>query len=400
MNSFDAILKHAHIGIIIIGKTGEIEQLNPFVEEVFGYEHNELIGQKIEVLILKSLESRHIIYREGYIKNPEPRSMGKGRDLHGVKKNGDVFPVEVSLCSYMIEGEVKLVSFVNDITVRKQTESELLKMTADLERKVKERTSELSQALVELNHTNENLKEREFEVKKSLENEKEINEMKSRFVSMASHEFRTPLAGILSSVTLLEKYTQTEQQDRREKHIYKIKKSVHNLTSILTDFLSLDKLEEGIIKSNPEYFNPDSLLNEVIADTSEVADGQRILYVNELPNDLKIYHDIGMFRNVIINLLSNAVKYSKSDTVIRINLSSKENQIILTFRDEGIGIPLDEQKHLFDRFFRAGNAINIEGTGLGLNIVKRYLDLMHGHISFVSKQNEGTTFIVKLPKEM
>jgi PAS domain S-box-containing protein len=400
MNSFNAIFKHAHIGIIILGKSGEIELLNPFVEEIFGYERDELIGQKIEVLILKSLESKHILYRDEYIKNPEPRSMGKGRDLHGVKKNGEVFPVEVSLCSYVIGEEVKLVSFVNDISIRKKSEAELVKLTSDLEKKVAERTSELSQALVELNHTNENLKKSELEVKKSLESEKQINEMKSRFVSMASHEFRTPLAGILSSVTLLEKYTQAEEQDKREKHTNRIKKSVNNLTSILTDFLSLDKLEEGIIKANPETFNLNQLLSEVITETREMTEGQTITYQNDLNEDLSLFNDSGMLRNVVINLLSNSLKYSSIKSVISVEVISEDEQIVLSITDTGIGIPAEEQQHLFDRFFRAGNAVNLEGTGLGLHIVKRYLDLMQGKISFVSVLDEGTTFTIKLPMEI
>jgi PAS domain S-box-containing protein len=405
MDSFSAIFQHAHIGIIIANTSGEIEQVNRFASNIFGFKDGELIGQKIEVLIPESIRIPHVLDREKYAQNPVARSMGMGRDLSGLRKCGEIFPVEISLCSYDFNHEKKMVSFINDITARKKSDNELKKLTSDLEAKVEERTTELSQALVELSITNENLKKRENEVKQALESEKEINEMKSRFVSMASHEFRTPLAGILSSATLLEKYQEKKDLEKREKHISRIKKSVKNLTSILTDFLSLDKLEQGITQANLSTFQLNEVIEEVLSISEGITEGQSFHYVNECPARLKLYQDIDMLRNVLINLISNAIKYSEAGTVITVKVSltsdngdnNKSDAIEITISDKGMGIPKSEQKYLFGRFFRAENAMNFSGTGLGLNIVKRYIELMRGGIHFESKIGEGTSFIVKLP---
>jgi PAS domain S-box-containing protein len=397
MDSFNAIFQHAHIGIIIANTSGDIELANSFANTIFGYAEGELFGKKIEILIPESIRPSHVVDREEYAKKPTPRSMGAGRDLSALRKCGEIFPVEISLCSYEINKDKKIVSFINDISARKKSEKELTQLTLDLEEKVEERTVELSQALVELSITNENLKKREDEVQRALENEIEINEMKSRFVSMASHEFRTPLAGILSSATLLGKYQGSGDAPKREKHITRIKKSVKNLTSILTDFLSLDKLEEGVIKANPTVFQLHDLIEEIIGDSQELLEGQTFKYEVESPHSLSLFQDVDMLRNVFINLISNSIKYSKAETTILIKTQLISDDVIISISDQGIGIPEDEQKHLFSRFFRAGNAINLNGTGLGLNIVKRYIDLLKGDITFVSKLNVGSTFTIILP---
>ena len=397
METSNAIFQHAHIGILIVSTDGTIELANAFANSIFGYDENELVGNKIEMLIPNSTRTSHVEDRLKYAENPIPRSMGVGRDLNGLRKNGEIFPVEISLCSYSINNEKKLVSFINDISIRKKTENELKRLTTELELKVKERTLELSQALVELSITNENLKERETEVKMALENEKEINEMKSRFVSMASHEFRTPLAGILSSATLLDKYQAQEDALKRDKHIARIKKSVKNLTSILTDFLSLDKLEEGVTTVTPSEFNIDSLIDEIVYDSQELLEGQKVEYISNCSKEIELFQDADMLRNIFINLISNAIKYSMKDTKITIETVSTDDYFTIKIKDQGIGIPDIEKKHLFGRFFRAENALTINGTGLGLNIVKRYLDLMQGEISFTSELNIGTTFEITLP---
>jgi signal transduction histidine kinase len=268
------------------------------------------------------------------------------------------------------------VALRNDITQRKLAEEQIIKINEELERKVNERTFELTQAL---------------------EREKELSELKSRFVSIASHEFRTPLSAILSSVGLIDQYRYAGQEDKRQRHVERIKSSVRSLTEILNDFLSLDKLEQGKVEVHCTRFS----IFELIQDAIEETDGllkrknQAIHYVyNEV---VDVIQDERILRNVLLNLLSNAVKYSPEEKAIYVDAEVKGEMVYVSVRDEGIGIPEDAKEHLFSKFYRAENAGNIQGTGLGLNIVKRYMELLGGDISFISKENEGSTFTINFP---
>lgn len=403
---FKALFEHSSLGIIISNLDGVIEKSNLFAAKIFGYEHGELNGQIIEVLIPQYLREKHISYREQYIKDPHPRTMGSNFNLLAVKKDGEQFPVEISLSFFEADGHRRIVSFINDITNRKKIENDLKKLTEDLELKINERTKELSDALLELGHTNEGLnqemerrKQIEAQILTTLEKEKELSELKSRFVSMASHEFRTPLSGILTSVSLIAQYTKTEDGPKREKHIQTIKKSVKNLTSILNDFLSLDKLDQGKVSSSSSSFNLSEFVNEQVGEINDISDKKHQIIIEHENRDLELFQDKEMLRNVIINLISNAIKYSPPEKIINLKTYQIQTQVVLEIIDHGIGIPDEDQKHLFERFFRAQNVDAVQGTGLGLNIVKRYLDLMGGTIEFSSVLNQGTTFKITLPME-
>ena len=249
--------------------------------------------------------------------------------------------------------------------------------------------------VVEQNVTKQ--KKAENEIRKSLEKEKELNELKSRFVSMASHEFRTPLSTILSSVSLVQKYDSPENEDKREKHIIRIKSAVNNLTGILNDFLSLDKLETGKVENNPVEFDVVKFAEEMTEEMQAVAKkGQSVIY-NHSGKNTKVFADKHILKNILHNLLSNASKYSDEGTEISFNTTSDKTNLKIEVRDRGIGIPEEEKQHMFERFFRAKNAVNIGGTGLGLNIVKKYTELLDGEIGFESKAGEGTIFTLLLP---
>ena len=190
-----------------------------------------------------------------------------------------------------------------------------------------------------------------------------------------------------------------EQQEKRQKHLRRIQAAVTNLTGILGDFLSLSRLEEGKIEIHPEKFLLRDLCEEVVEQLQGMLKkGQRI--ETELKDcDSELYLDKKMLHNVFINLLSNAVKYSGENTTVYLKTRIEDRELIIDIIDQGIGIPEEDQKHLFSRFFRAHNAGNVQGTGLGLNIVKRYLDLMGGAISFSSKEGQGTTFTIRVPTQ-
>ncbi len=248
--------------------------------------------------------------------------------------------------------------------------------------------------LVEENITRQ--KKAEEEILRSLQKEKELNELKSRFVSMASHEFRTPLSTILSSISLIGKYPDDARQ-KREKHIDRIKSAISNMTNILNDFLSIGKLEEGKIDYQPQKVSLGNLLSHVSDEMEGTLKSGQFIEING--PDLTVKTDPKLVKNIFLNLLSNASKYSHEDQKITINVKSKDGQVAVEVIDEGLGIPEDEQSNIFTRFYRAGNATNIQGTGLGLNIVQKYVELLGGTIGFESRLNEGTKFKLTIPIE-
>lgn len=254
---------------------------------------------------------------------------------------------------------------------------------------------EIEQILV-VEHNISRQKEAQEEVRRALETERELNELKSRFVSMASHEFRTPLSTILTSASLVSRYELPEQAERRQKHLQRIQNSVRNLTSILDDFLSLDKLETGKIHCYPEPFQLKEHIEDIVEEMEVILkEGQTLVVDYDGANDVVL--DPRLVRNALINLISNAIKYSPEATQITIRVRNNGELVTMEVIDQGIGIPEEDQQHIFDRFFRATNAINIQGTGLGLNIVRKYLLLMNGDIRFESIPGQGTTFFIHLP---
>lgn len=243
-----------------------------------------------------------------------------------------------------------------------------------------------------------NRKKAEDDIRAALQKEKELGEIKSRFISLASHEFRTPLGAILSSAFLLEKYQEEHPDERTLKHLDRIKSNVNNLIQILNDFLSLGKLEEGKVDCVHEQLDLLQFSEEIVQNLQESAKkGQTIhLEVNGKPET--VYTDGKLLKNVLNNLLSNAIKYSGEQSSIAFRINYLRDRITLVIQDHGIGIPDKDQEHLFERFYRASNTAHTSGTGLGLSIVKNYLTLMNGRLEFYSKVNEGTTFTVHLPK--
>ncbi len=240
-------------------------------------------------------------------------------------------------------------------------------------------------------------KKTEEDMQRTLQREMELNELKSRFVTLASHEFKTPLSVILSSISLIEKYPETGQQDKRVKHIHRIKSNVNNLKQILNDFLSLEMLEGGIVQNCPVETDVVHLTREIMQDLEEACKEGQHVELHVIGTPMPVLVDTHLLHNILNNLLSNAIKYSPEDAGIDCTLSFLPASVTIQVKDQGIGIPPEDQKRLFERFFRASNTTGISGTGLGLSIVKRYLDLMDGEIHLSSIPGEGSTFTVSLP---
>jgi len=398
-----SLFENATEGFVVTNSKGSIILVNPSACRMFEYEAEELIGQKIEILVPTQYQKRHVKLRDDFYNDPRNRVMGHGRDLHGLKKSGINFPVEVSLSTYLESGERYVIAFIIDITHRKEIEksmvrqqeqlehvsNEMRRLNAELEAKVEERTIILKEALQRLEQSQEELSE-------ALDKERQLNEIKSRFVSMASHEFRTPLSTVLSSASLLTKYKDAEDQPKRERHIEKIKASVKQLNDILEDFLSLGKLDEGKVAVSVNEFSLNDLIQDVIDEMKGLAkDKQKIVY--SMNYGELIATDKKLLRNVLINLISNAIKFSGEDSSVWVNSNVNNGTVNISVKDEGIGISDDDQIHLFSSFFRGKNVLNIQGTGLGLHIVKRYMDLLDGEVNLESQLGKGTTITIKIP---
>ena len=238
----------------------------------------------------------------------------------------------------------------------------------------------------------------EAELRTALQKEKELGELKSRFVSIASHEFKTPLSTILTSVYLISQYTTTESQEKREKHIDRIVNSVEMLTDMLNDLLSVGKIEEGRVEVKYAMIDLEVLAQTIISEMSLLLrPGQKIDYQHR--GEPKVMTDPSLMRHILTNLLSNAIKFSPEGSPIEVLTTNKSEALTLTVEDHGIGISAEDQQHLLERFFRGTNASNHQGTGLGLHIASKYAALMQGQLTWESALEQGTTFKVTFTKK-
>ena len=398
-------------GILIVNKRGEIVLVNESLVQMFGYDNQEeLLGQAMEILIPKKYTHGHVAKRDSFRESPAKRKMGGDRILYGKRKDDSEFAVEIGLNHLKTRDGILMSALLTDVSERVEIQNKLTNLNAELEGKVEERTKELENAILELQETNNDLeiqfektKKAENEAQVALSKEKELNELKSRFVSMASHEFRTPLSTVLSSNSLIHKYIDKIEEldqstkEKIDKHNSRITNSIKNLNAILNDLLSIGKIEEGKIQIKKSLFSINDLLLEVKEEMfAHLKQGQHI-EISHSGED-KLNSDRHLLHNILINLTSNASKYSNENKLISLHSSINKNELHINIIDQGIGIPKEDFNNMFDRFFRAKNATNIQGTGLGLNIVKKYLELINGEISYTSELNVGSTFtiIIKL----
>lgn len=525
-----ALFNHSSMGIIVVNQEGEIQAINPFALNLFGYSLEEVTGKSIEILIPGRFHHKHVHHRHAYTHHPKSRPMGVGMDLFAVRKDGTEFPVEVSLGNYKNNGQENVIAFVSDITIRKKAEEEINKLNDELEETVEQRTKALRETLLKLQVSSKKLedtlsyqnalldnagamiiatdengiiklfnpeaslnlgynesevvdkkriiilhnkkeieirrrelqqkfgidikddfevlieksrrnihkeeqytyirkngtslpisltlttildnagmitgfmiiavdisqrKKAEEDLKIALEKANELSELKSNFVSMASHEFRTPLSTVLSSAYLIEKYSTSDEQPKREKHLHRIISSVNMLIDILNDFLSVGKIEEGKIQVKLSEFNIENFVALIVEEIKDnLKKKQEISYIHE--GNSEVVLDPSLLKHIVMNLVSNASKFSPENTCIEMQTSINNNRFVLLVKDHGIGISKVDQQHLTERFFRGTNAGNIQGTGLGLHIVSKYAQLMNGSLSYQSELGKGTEFIITL----
>lgn len=363
-----ALLDNAGAMIIATDEKGIIKLFNQEAVHNIGYQASEVIDKSTPLLFHDKTEIENkrkelskalgVTIEDNFAVLTErpKRGIHEEEEYTYIRKDGTSFPILLTI-SAVTDNEGNLTGFMGiaiDISARKNAEEEL---------------------------------------QKSLEKEKELGELKSRFVSMASHEFRTPLTTVLSSAHLMGKYTTEEDQPKRERHLQRIVSSVSMLTDILNDFLSLGKIEEGKIQVRPAEFNIRDVINAITDEIKNTLKKQQeIHYQHE--GSPKIILDPSLLKHIVMNLISNACKFSPEGAPIEVKTVCNGHHFTLSVRDHGIGISQEDQQHLMERFFRGANAGNIQGTGLGLHIVAKYAELMNGTVEYKSELEEGTEFIV------
>lgn len=391
-------------GIIIVDEKQNIVATNNSANKMFDYNKGELENQHLNSLIPNNFHKEHNFHFKKFIDSKDIRKIRQGLNLIGLTKHTKEVHLEIGLNPFNFDEKTYVLALLIDITDRKKTEEKIENLNFDLENKIKQRTSELKNTINQLKELNLNYKKEikkrtdaETKLKAALKKEIELNELKSKFLSLVSHEFKTPLSGILTSSMLLNKYPLTEQQPKRDKHIKTITKKAHYLNNLLNDFLSLEGLDSSNVTYKFSTFNLSKIINEVVYKANMMLKkGQRITIPQNI-DDYTLTQDEKIIELTLVNLINNAIKYSPENSLINLEVFNRNQNIGFKISDNGIGIPENDQKFIFNRYFRAENVLNIQGTGIGLNIIKIHLENLGGSIRFESKENTGSIFFVEIP---
>lgn len=400
---FEALFNFATVGIVIANSEGVITLVNRQTEEIFGYGARELHGQKVEILLPLDKRRNHELDRQHYVNHPQVRPMGAGLNLRASRKDGSVFPVEISLSYFHSEEGLLVIAFILDITVRKENEQNLLRQKAELE-KITNEVRQLNAGLeIEVQRRTEALCQTLFELEKSRQDlqvamarERELCELKSRFVTMASHEFNTPLSTILTSATLVGKYRKTEEQEQRDRHIKKIQDTILDMSNLLNEVLSLGSLEEGMVALKASEFHLSEMIGELLTEM-QIQAGKECVILFRTKGKKSVRLDKDLLRYILMNLLSNFIKLTSPGGKILIRSENSGDDLKISLEDDGIGISAEDQEHLFEPFLSGLNTDNIQDSGLGLHIVLRYVHLMKGSIRFQSELSKGKTILLQFP---
>jgi len=407
-----AIIDNAIDGLITIDNHGIIESINPSACKLFSYTEQEILGKNISMLMPQPDRLNHDGYLFRYKETGEASIIGVGRELTGLRKDGSLFPFRLGVSEVKYSGRIIYAGFIHDLSREKEVESQLQDYAASLENQVQERTlslretvqkleqtkTELNLSLKHLHSTVSTLEQTQTELNLSLAKEQELGKLKSRFVSIASHEFRTPLSMVQLSASLIEQYAQPFDAPGITKHVNKIKDAVLNVTGILNDFLSLEKLDTGKVETKISRFDLADFAEEITEEVQMAIKGSRKIHFLHRGADRMVNLDQTLLKNCIIILLDNAIKYSGEKSSIQFYTKTNERNCTIRICDNGIGIPTADQRHLYEPFFRAHNTGKISGNGLGLSILSRYAKLMRGEVDFKSRINRGTLFTLTFPQ--
>ncbi|NKI27157.1 PAS domain-containing sensor histidine kinase [Arenibacter sp. 6A1] len=384
-------------GIVIINQESIIIAASERTYAMFGYSEDEVIGMPIEGLMVDQDRQSCSVAVDTVFNNIENINIISSTPLIGQRKNKVELPLEIVLFRFQDHGRRYALALFKDMTALKNKDVEIHELQSQLELKIKERTRELRDTVAILKKEIKRREKAEAQLALTLQKERELNELKTKFLSLVSHEFKTPLGGILTSATLVGKYKTTLDQEVRDKHLIKIIGAVQHLNSILDDFLSVERLEKGKEVYHKTNFSLSKIVNDVIYNANMLLkSGQRINYPANI-DEVVIRQDEKIVSLALTNLLHNAIKYSPEDMEIDVQVVLCKEKVIFHIIDKGIGIPFKDQKHIFERYFRAENVLLTQGTGIGLNIVKSHIENLGGKIYFSSEHEKGSTFSLEFP---
>ncbi|MDE3740844.1 sensor histidine kinase [Maribacter polysaccharolyticus] len=394
---FNLLSETVYEGLLVVDKEHRIVATNNKAEAMFGYNERELVGKPVTVLVPAPYDRELEDHLTDFSNTRLSERMMVDRLLFGHHRTKGGFPIKIKLNPFNFGEADYILVLIVDKTGLNERDHQIKELNEYLEKKILGRTLELRETVAKLKSEIKRREVAESKMKSALQKERELSELKTKFLSLVSHEFKTPLSGILTSATLVGKYKKTTDQEKRDKHLSTIIGEVRYLNGILTDFLSIEKLEKGKEIYDFTLFSLSKVVNEVVYNANMLLKmGQRIDYPHNI-NDLVIYQDEKIVTLILTNLLYNAVKYSPEDSEIAITINVLDDMLHLNIEDQGIGIPEKDQKHIFERYFRAENALLNQGTGIGLNIIREHINNLGGKVYFKSIEHIGTKFTVELP---
>jgi PAS domain S-box-containing protein len=364
--------------ILEVDPEGRITILNEAAERMFGYTRAEFFGLNVETLVPAAMRSGHAKHRSSYAEHPNTRPMGTGLELQGQRKDGSLFPVEISLSPNWIEGSLHVIASVRDITERKTVENRL--------RSLRE------QYTAELTLKNEQLEARNREVERA-------NRLKTEFLASMSHELRTPLHTIIGFSELLGEQLEGPLTDKQQRFVGHILQDARHLLELINEILDISKIESGRLELKQETFDFGQCVEEVMAGIRHHAASRNITLENQNNFHESLYADRLRLKEILYNLLNNAVKFTPEGGRVWIEAGREGDTLHISVCDTGIGIPEKEQPSIFEKFYQVGDISGgvREGTGLGLPITKHLVELHGGAISVASQPGKGSSFRLVLP---
>ena len=368
---FRQLLEAAPDAIVEVGADGKIVLINRVAEEMFGYVRDELLGQSVDVLVPDAMRREHYRHRDSYLEQPRTRPMGTGLDLHARRRDGSLFPVEISLSPIQTEGGMHVTAVIRDVTERKRADKEVRRLQQQYTLELEARNREAERA----------------------------NRLKSEFLASMSHELRTPLHTIIGFAELLQEGHDGQLNERQSRFLGHIQRDSEHLLELINDVLDLSKIEAGQLTLKKETFPLARSVGEAL-DAVRPGAAAKGIQIEELgERDVTVDADPLRVKEMLYNLLSNAVKFTPEGGRVWVETRKEGSFARVTVGDSGIGIPAEEQENIFDKFYQVGNTTRgvREGTGLGLSITKELVQMHGGWIELESVPGEGSRFTFTLP---